>query len=54
MQANIVYSYTFNELSESSKERARDNYRINCMDYEWYDFTYDDWKAALLLIGIDV
>ena len=54
MQANIVYSYTFNELSESSKERARDNYRINCMDYEWYGFTYDDWKAALLLIGIDV
>jgi len=54
MQANTVYSYTFNELSDSAKETARGNYRQYGLDYEWYDCTFDDWKAALLLIGIDV
>ena len=54
MQANTVYSYTFNELSDSAKDKARDHYRQYGLDYEWYDFTFEDWKAALLLIGIDV
>jgi hypothetical protein len=54
MQANTVYSYTFNELSDSAKETARNHYRQYGLDYEWWDCTFDDWKAALLLIGIDV
>lgn len=54
MQAVTVYQYDFNELSDTAKEYARNDYRVNGLDYEWYDCIFDDWKAGLLLIGIDV
>jgi hypothetical protein len=54
MQAVTVYHYDFNELSDTAKEYARNDYRVNGLGYEWYDFIFDEWKADLALIGIDV
>ena len=53
MQANTVYSYTFNELSDSAKETARDNYRQYGLDYEWHDCTIDKTDNALEMIGFN-
>ena len=34
--------YQFDELSDSAKEKARDWYRLGAMDYEWWDYVYED------------
>lgn len=34
--------YTFDELSERAKENARNWYREGALDYEWWDFIYED------------
>ena len=34
--------FTFDELSDKAKERAREWYRGAGLDYEWWDSTYDD------------
>lgn len=46
--------YTFDELSESAKEKARDWYRVGGFDYEWYDSVYEDAKQCAALIGITI
>lgn len=48
--------YTFDELSDSAKEKAREWYRNNCLDYEWFDLIYDDAKSIglkLTTFGLD-
>lgn len=48
--------YTFDELSDSAKEKARDWYRNGCLDYEWWDSIFDDAKRIGLQIesfGLD-
>jgi len=54
MQAVTVYQYEFSELSDTAKEYARNDYRMHGLNHEWYDFIFDEWKADLALIGIDV
>ncbi len=34
--------YTFDELNDEAKEKARDWYREHAMDYEWWESTYED------------
>ena len=34
--------YTFDELSDKAKEKARDWYKSGIDDYEWWDSTYQD------------
>jgi hypothetical protein len=42
----------YSQLSPSAQERARDWYRENiAIDYEWWDSTYDHWKAKLAELG---
>ena len=38
-------------LSPAAQERARDWYRENCLDYEWWDSDYDHWKEKLAELG---
>ena len=38
-------------LSPAAQERARDWYRENCLDYEWWDSDYDHWKEKLAALG---
>ena len=44
--------YTIEELSEAGRERARAWYRETCLDYEWYDFVYEDFQAICGILGM--
>lgn len=44
--------YTFDELSDEAKERARSWWREDCMDHNWWDSTYDDAEAIANILGI--
>jgi hypothetical protein len=46
--------FKFDELSDRAKERARDKYRESALDYEWWEFVYDDAATCLGILGIDV
>lgn len=41
--------YTFDELSDDTKEKARDWYRQGAMDYEWWDFVEEDGNGIKLM-----
>lgn len=44
--------YTFAELNDTAKERAREWYRSGALDYEWWDCLFDDAKeVGLKLTG---
>ena len=42
MKTIKIEVYEFDELSEEAKEKARDWYRYGALDYEWWDYIYDD------------
>lgn len=44
--------FTFDELTDSAKEKARDWYRS--MDDEWWDCCYEDFATIADLLGIDL
>ena len=46
--------FQFNELSDTAKERARQKYREQGFDYEWYGGTFDDAKNCLNLAGFKI
>jgi hypothetical protein len=58
MPREIKYTitvYTFDELDEKAKDRARDWYRQGALDYEWWDSLYDDAaNIGLELTGFDL
>lgn len=51
MRTQTVRIYQFSELSDSAKETARQWYRENGFDYQWWDCTVEDIKTALEIIG---
>ena len=46
--------YTFDELSEEAKKKARGWFKNGGFDYDWYDSVYDDAKTIGKLMGIDI
>lgn len=46
--------FTFDELDEDAKTRARDWYREGALDYDWWDSTYDDFSGICKILGIDL
>ena len=42
MRTKTVNLYTFDELSDKAKEKARNWYREGAFDYEWWNFVYED------------
>jgi hypothetical protein len=46
MKTIEIKIYTFDELSDSAKETARNWYREGGLDYEWWDHIYEDAKTA--------
>ncbi len=46
-----VVAYQFDELSDDAKETARDWFRTDYPDYEWWDFTYADAASIGLAIS---
>lgn len=43
--------YTFDELSDKAKEKARDWYREGALGYDWWDTTYEDAETIGLKIS---
>lgn len=46
--------YTYAELSDKAKEKARDAYREGHLDYEWWDSVYEDAVDMAAEIGIEI
>lgn len=46
--------YFYNELSDKAKERAREWYREGNLDYDWWDFLYDDFERRAKELGIEL
>ena len=46
--------YKYSELDEAAQERARDWWRQGGLDYEWYDFIYEDAKEIAALMGVEI
>lgn len=46
--------YKFDELGDDAKEVAREWYRQGALDYEWWDFIYEDAKTIAELMGIHI
>lgn len=54
MKTKTINIYTFDELSESAKEKAREWYRDGALDYDWWDFIYEDADNVAKLLGIEI
>ena len=54
MRQETVTIYTFDELSDDAKETARQMWRDGHLDYDWWEFIYDDFVCILEIIGYDV
>lgn len=53
MQTKIINTYNITELAPSAKERALEWLREG-LDYEWYDFVFDDAKKCASILGIEI
>ena len=54
MRTKHTTIFTFDELDESAKETARNWYRDGALDYDWWEFTYDDLERVIKAIDGDV
>lgn len=52
MKTMTINVYAFNELSESAKQKARDNYRAKCHEYFCLDEGFDSLKAFCSHFGV--
>ncbi|WP_025915483.1 hypothetical protein [Herminiimonas sp. CN] len=46
--------FTFDELDNAAKNKARDKWREHDPEYEWWEFVYEDAVTIGKLIGIEV
>ena len=46
--------FTFDELTDTAQECARDWYREGNLDYDWWDCTYDDFSTICEILGIEL
>ena len=46
--------FTFDELNDAAKEKAREWYREGALDYAWWEFLYENVKTAGKCLGINV
>lgn len=55
MRTETVSIYTYDELSDQAKAKARDWYRGDDggLDYEWFDSVYEDAARIFKILGID-
>jgi len=44
--------YNYSELSEKAQEKARDWYRGGAFDYEWWDYTVEEFVTIGNMLGI--
>ena len=46
--------YTFEELDESAKEHAREWWREGALQYDWWEFVYDDFERICEILGVEI
>lgn len=46
--------YSFDELDDAAKERARAWYREDALDHDWWDSTYEEAARIAALFGLDI
>ena len=54
MKTKTINTYSFDELNEQAKEKAREWFRAGNLDYDWYEFVFEDAKRVGALIGIGI
>lgn len=54
MKVKTYKLYEFGELEEDVREKVIDNWRPCMVDYEWWDYTYDDFSRVCEIIGISL
>ena len=54
MRTETIEIYTFDELSDESKEKAREWWRKGGLDYDWYESTFSDFVSICEILGFDV
>lgn len=54
MRTEQVQIFTFDELSETAKEKARQWFRDASSADEWWDGTFDDVKNVAKLMGVEI
>lgn len=54
MKTVTVETFEFNELTDEAKEVARAWWREGALDYDWYDFIFEDATTVGKCMGIDV
>lgn len=47
-----IETYRLDELSDRAKEHARSWYRESGLDYDWHDFTFDDFERVCDILGV--
>ena len=53
MQTKVIETYGIEELTGSAKENALEWLREG-LDYEWYDFVFEDAKKCASILGIEI
>ncbi|MFA7254446.1 MAG: hypothetical protein WC107_07930 [Patescibacteria group bacterium] len=53
-RAITKYVYKFDELSESAKQKAIEDYRQDGFYYEWWDAVYEDARQIGEILGIEI
>ncbi len=46
--------YTYNELNDAAKAKAREWWRDGGLDYDWWDSTYEDAVTIAALFGLEI
>lgn len=54
MKTKTIEVFSFAELSDEAKEKARAWYREGALDYDWWGSVYDDAKTIGDLMGIEI
>ena len=54
MKTVTVNTYGIKELNDKARTRAIEKHRDWNVDYDWWDFTYDDAKAIGAPMGIAI
>lgn len=54
MRQETINIYTYEELSPKAQERARDWWRNGGLEYEWWEFVYDDARKVGECLGITI
>lgn len=46
--------FTFDQLCDSAKDKARDAFREHHLDYDWWEWTFDDADTIAEMLGIAI